>query len=85
MKKSLENTRIIPSKRQPPNFKIPELKDQQNKVRKCLDLKCEVCKELQVGSHVKLGKGNNKTSFNIKAKMDCSVGDFIYVINCNGC
>ena len=52
---------------------------------KSLDLKCEVCKELEVGSHVKLGKGNNKTPFNIKAKMDCSVRDFIYLINCNGC
>ena len=83
MKKSLENTRIIPSKRQPPNLKKvltrarftkhPRAEDQQNKVRKCLDLKCEVCEELQVGSHVKLGKGNNKTPFNIKAEMDCSV------------
>ena len=95
MKKSLENTRIIPSKRQPPNLKKiltrarfttdPRAEDQQNNVRKCLDLKCEVCKELQVGSHVKLGKGNNKTPLNIKAKMDCSVRDFIYVITCNGC
>ena len=57
----------------------------KNTVRKCSDLKCEVCKELQVGSHVKLGKGNNKTPFNIKAKMDCSVRDFICVITCNGC
>ena len=95
MKKSLENTRIIQSKRQPPNLKKiltrarfttdPRAEDQQNKVRKCSDLKCEACKELQAGSHVKLGKGNNKTPFKIKAKMDCSVRDFIYVITCNGC
>ena len=95
MKKPLEYTRIIPSKRQPPILKKilrrarfttdPRAEDQQNKVRKCLDLKCEVCKELQVGSHVKLGKGNKKTPFNIKARMDCSVRDFIYMINCSGC
>ena len=95
IKKSLENTKIIPSKWQPPNLKKilkrerftknPRAEDQQNKVRKCFDLKCEVSTKIQVGSHVKLGKGNNKTRFNIEAKMDCSVRDFIYVINCNGC
>ena len=90
LKNKIENTKIIPSKRQPQNLKriLTRAKftsenriDSKPKVTKCDDKRCETCKQIVVCSQVVINKPN-KTLFNIKNNMDCGVRDFIYV---NGC
>ena len=92
LKNKIENTKIIPRKRQPQNLKriltrakftSDSLIDSTPKVTKCDDKRCETCKQTVVCSQVVINKPN-KTLFNIKNDMDCGVRDFIYVITCNG-
>ncbi len=89
MKEQIDNTRLIISKSQPPNFKRILTKDAFNdnpfkgEVSKCSNTKCGCCKFLQTGNNFFFhGEGMN---FNIKFDMTCSTENVLYVLTCKGC
>ena len=93
MKRELNKTKLIPSKRQPVNLKriLTRAKfssqvtvDDTPKVTKCRDERCKTCEQLVVCSQIEINK-QSRLLFNIKNEMNCSVRDFIYIISCNGC
>ena len=47
-------------------------------------MKVDLFEQIVVCSQIEINK-QNKTLFNIKNEMSCSVRDFIYVTSCNGC
>lgn len=87
MKRIINETKIIKSKRQLPNLKRilvkSEFKEQSSSptVSKCNEPRCGLCRFIIEGSDLSLG---NKT-FHVKENMDCTVKNVLYVLVCNGC
>ena len=91
MNKCLKNTRIIQSKRQPPNLKkiltrakFPPVhlnSKGQFKVTKCGRSNCALCQHIQESNHFNF---NGKIFF-VNENMSCDVKKVLYVITCTGC
>lgn len=89
MKKILDTSQIIKSKRQSPSLKYIltrasfSSKNQEPPIiKKCDKPKCSTCPYLTEGSkfHFKTG-----SDFSIKTSMSCTSSNLIYVIRCAGC
>ena len=84
-----ENTKIVNSKRQPKNLKTIltsarlRLKDNNFKISKCQDKKCDLCNYLIEGSTFLFEKVH--FNFRVNYSMSCNVMNCIYVLKCNGC
>ena len=89
MREALSTSKIIKSKRQPPNLKkiLTEAKFAEqasrtmHKVFKCNRANCALCDYLAEGHSFNF-KGK---IFNVKETMSCDVKNVIYVLQCNGC
>ena len=89
MREALSESKIIKSKRQPPNLKrlITKAKftEQQikttNKVYKCKRPNCALCECIEEGNSYNF----NGKVFYVNETMSCDVKNVIYVMKCNGC
>ena len=89
MREALSESKIIKSKRQPPNLKrlITKAKftEQQikttNKVFKCKCPNCALCECIEEGNSYNF----NGKVFYVNETMSCDVKNVIYVMKCNGC
>ena len=88
MKTILNNSNIVPSKRQSPNLKMLLNKSNYSMqiglkgVTKCNDKRCLCCKQIIEADSVVMENGDR---FNIIEKMSCKSRNIIYVIFCMGC
>lgn len=84
----METTKLIPSKRQPPNLKMIltnsrfSLTDTTGGIKKCNHPCCENCGYMIEGESIVMENGD---LFEIKEQMTCQTRNVIYVIFCNGC
>ena len=89
MREALSTSKIIKSKRQPPNLKkiltkakfAEQASRTMHKVFKCNRANCALCDYLAEGHSFNF-KGK---IFNVKETMSCDVKNVIYVLQCNGC
>lgn len=86
MKKIIEQSKIINSKRQPKNLKRilckPKLQTgEEFKVKKCKEPRCGTCDILLEGHSYDF----NGKQFKINSPMSCTSQNVIYVITCPGC
>ena len=89
MGEALSTSRIIKSKRQPPNLKkiltnakfAEQASRTSHKVFKCNSANCALCDYLAEG-HSFSFKGK---IFSVKKTMSCDVKNIFYVLQCNGC
>ena len=89
MREALSTSKIIKSKRQPPNLKkiltkakfAEQASRTMHKVFKCNRANCALCDYLEEGHSF-----NFKSKiFSVKQTMSCDVKNVIYVLQCNGC
>lgn len=89
MREALSNSKLIKSKRQPPNIKKiltkAKFEEQQSKnshnVFKCKRPNCALCEYLEEGESYNF-KGK---VFYVNETMSCDVKNVLYVLKCNGC
>ena len=89
MREALSTSKIIKSKRQPPNLKkiltkakfAEQASRTMHKVFKCNRANCALCDYLAEGHSFNF---KSKT-FYVKETMSCYVKNVIYVLQCNGC
>ena len=89
MREALSTSKIIKSKRQPPNLKkiltkakfAEQASRTMHKVFKCNRANCALCDYLAEGNSFNF-KGK---TFYVKETMSCDVKNVIYVLQCNGC
>jgi hypothetical protein len=89
MKKVMKDTRIIKSRRQPPNLKkmLTTAKFSRNqmsahKVTKCGNKRCKCCDNITESETISLENGQ---TFQVRANMNCNSSNLLYIITCNGC
>ncbi len=88
MRPIMENTKIISSKRQPPNLKriLTSAKfsrtDNSFSVTKCGSKLCKCCLNILEGDSI---TPENGEIFHVKANMDCTSRNVIYLMKCCGC
>ena len=88
MKSTLENTKLIVSRRQPKNLKKQLTQARfisekiPNTVTKCGETRCGTCNLLITGNSMKLK--NNKV-WQIKSPMNCKSRNIIYIVVCSKC
>jgi len=89
MKKVLESSKFIPSKRQPPNLgnlltraKFSDKKSISGSYR-CGDARCSNCEYMNETDKIHI-TSTGKT-FKIKQHMTCKSANVLYIITCNGC
>lgn len=88
MKSLMKDTKIIKSKRQPPNLKrmltSAKFTTSENSctVKKCGDKRCKCCSNIQEASTITIKTGQQ---FQVKANMDCNSANVLYILTCNGC
>ena len=87
MKAIMEQRKIVPSKRQPPNLKLILTKSKftlhaaPGGVKKCNDPCCANCEYMIEGDSIVMENGE---IFQIKTEMTCQTANLIYVIFCRG-
>ena len=89
MREALSTSKIIKSKRQPPNLKrlITKAKfteqkiNTSNKVFKCNRPNCALCECIEEGNCY----NSNGKVFYVNETMSCDVKNVIYAIKCSGC
>jgi len=87
MNSIMADTRIIKSKRQPPNLKrmLTSAKFSSNvtcSIKKCGDKRCKCCDHLIEGDSIVLENGKR---FQVKTSMDCNSTNLLYILQCCGC
>ena len=89
MRTIMGDTKVIKSRRQPPNLKhlltaakFTRGQDSPAYVTKCGDKRCKCCTHIQRSNSVKFESGMR---FEVKTNMDCNSSNLIYVITCAGC
>ena len=88
MKAIMEQKKIVPSKRQPPNLILILTKSKfslqatSGGVRKCNDPCCANCEYMIEGDSITVENGD---IFHIKTEMTCQTANVVYVIFCRGC
>ena len=92
LKKAFENTKIIKSQRQAPNLKkiltrarfCPQQPETLSfSVSKCDNKRCGCCSVIGEGDSYFFSNVNK--TFKVKANMDCTTKNLIYVLTCQGC
>lgn len=84
----MANTRIINSKRQPPNLKKLlttakfSTKQCTPTVSKCADTRCKCCDHVENTTTVTMENGE---TFYVKTDMNCNTSNLIYMLQCCGC
>ena len=83
MREALSTSKIIKSKRQPPNLKrlITKAKFAEMKIKKCNRLNCALCESIEEGNCYNF----NSEVFYVNETMSCDVKNVMYAIKCNGC
>jgi len=88
MKSVMKNTKLIKSRRQPPNLKrmltTAEFSSTARSyaVRKCGDKRCKCCNHIREASTITVETGQQ---FQVKSNMDCNSANLLYILTCNGC
>ena len=89
MKKILESSKIIKSKRQSPSLKsiltracFSSINNENPKVSKCNKPRCATCPYLTTGPKFNFKNGSQ---FIVKSSMTCVSSNILYVITCAGC
>ena len=88
MKSASERTKIVNSRRQPPNLKQLQVKSKftnrtEGIVSKCGGKRCTPCEQLIVGNSFHFKSSNYP--FKVKHDIDCNSKFVLYVLTCAGC
>ena len=90
MKKVLQRTRFIPSKRQTKNLgniltraSFNSNEKMNHGSFKCNDKRCRTCPYMNEGKTIRITSTGR--DFNIKERMNCKTQNVLYIITCNGC
>ena len=90
MKTIMDNSSLVPSRRQPPNLKLLltnsyfTVEQKDHRVSKCNDTRhnCQCCNNIIEGNCVEMEDGE---IFTIQQSMNCKTENVVYVLFCNNC
>ncbi len=90
LRKVFQNTKVIKSRRQPPNLKniLTRAFFSSNIIKtcgshKCTDKRCATCKTIVEGDTIKIT--STGLIFHIKSNMNCKSKNVLYIITCSKC